>query len=480
MLIVPVEKGLDWSRAPVVTAALVILNCLVYGLWQTGDDEKLAQAMARYQQSSLPAIEFPVYISHLHQSRQSKLATRLEAAWQANERELVYAHLLLDRSFSAFLEKTTMDFWGEDVFSQWQQDRAAIEQQIQQISAVKLGLIPANDRGITYVTYQFLHADVWHLLSNMLFLIIVGMGVEAAIGSFFFAIGYLVCGILAGLFYSVVASGSYVPLVGASGSVSALMGMYAVIYGLRKIRFFYFVIFYFGFITLPALAVLPVWLVIEVLQEVFNTESYIAYWAHAGGLVAGAGLLAATRKWALQVEEEYYETVDEDEDYRKDLNRLMNQIGQFSFDSAHKTVTELLQKYPEDIPLITQHYHISKLHGDPAKTQRLLERLLDKYSHLPRREKVVEALMLDFMNRYPDNTLSTDIRLKLIIYLIQGDTMTTAEQLLRSLLNDKVNDPRLLKAIRTFMRYYQEKNDKKSLYRYQQLAEAVEKQLPAS
>ena len=474
MLIVPVEKGLDWSRAPVVTAALVIINCLIFGLWQIRDQEKLADAMAYYEQSSLPAIEYPVYISHLHQAQQSPLATRLEAAWQANEKAPVYAHLLTDRSFSAFLQKTTLDFWGEDVFHQWQKDRQVIEEKVQSISAIRLGLIPAEGRGLTYITHLFLHGDIWHLLSNMLFLIVVGIGVEAAIGSFFFGIGYLVCGILASLFYGMITPTPYVPLVGASGAISALMGMYAVIYGLRKIRFFYFVIFYFGFFTAPALAILPIWILLEVLQAVFNTESYVAYWAHAGGLVAGAGLLAATKKWALQVEEEYYEEVDEDETYRQDLNRLMNQISQFSFESAQKTVTELLQKYPEDLPLLTQQYHLSKLQQDPAKTQRLLERVLEKLSHMPRREKSVEVLMVDFNNLYPDATLNQDIRLKLLIYLIGGDTMTTAEQVLRSLINDKVSDPRLLKAIRTFMRYYEQRNDKKNLYRYQQLAEAVE------
>ena len=474
MLIVPVEKGLDWSRAPVVTAALVIINCLVYGLWQSHDQEKLIDAMAYYEQSSLPAIEYPVYISHLHQSLQSALATRLEAAWQESDKATVYAHLLTDRSFSAFLQKTTPDFWGEDVFQQWQKDRQIIEEKVQTISAIRLGLIPADSRGLTYITYQFLHGDIWHLLSNMLFLVILGMGVEAAIGSFFFGIGYVVCGILAGLFYALITPSAYVPLVGASGSISALMGMYAVIYGLRRIRFFYFVIFYFGFFTAPALAILPVWILLEVLQAVFITESYVAYWAHAGGLIAGAGLLAATRKWALQVEEEYYEEEDEEDTYRQDLNRLMNQISQFSFDSANKTVTELLQKYPEDLPLLTQQYHLSKLQQDPAKTQRLLERVLEKFSHMPHREKSVEVLMIDFNNLYPDATLNEEIRLKLLIYLIGGDTMTTAEQILRSLLNDKVSDPRLLKAIRTFMRFYEERNDKKNLYRYQQLAQAVE------
>ena len=475
MLIVPVEKGLDWARAPVVTLALVILNCLVYGLWQTGDDAKLDETMSWYEQSSLPKIEYPVYISHLHQSLQNQLATDLEDAWQAGDKALVYTYLLQDRSFSHFLETTTVDFWGVDVFNQWQKDRNMLEEKISTISAIRLGLIPAEGRGITYVTYQFLHDDLWHLLGNALFLVVVGIGVEAAIGSFFFGIGYIVCGILAGLFYGLITNSPWLPLVGASGSISALMGMYAVIYGLRKIRFFYFVIFYFGFFTAPALAILPVWILLEVLQAAFNTDHYVAYWAHAGGLIAGAGLLAAAKKWALQVEEEFYEPVNEDETYQEDLNRLMNQLSQLNFESASKTLTQLLQQYPENTTLLTQQYHLSKLQRDPAKTQRLIERILEKYTHQPEQEKTTEALLIDFNNRYPDASLKQDVRLKLLIYLISGDTMTSAEQILRSLLNDKVSDPRLLKAIRTFMRYYQERNDKKNVYRYQQLAEAVEK-----
>lgn len=480
MLIVPIEKGIDWARAPVVTAALILINCLVYSLWQTNDNEKIAAAVDFYQQSVLPRIEYPIYLSHLHQSQQNQLAQKLETAWQQNNKLPVYIHLITDRSFAAFLTKTDMDFWGEDIFNQWQKDRQTLENMVQSVSTIRLGLIPANDRGLTYFTYQFLHGDAWHLIGNMIFLAVVGMGVEAAIGSFYFVLGYLLSGILAGVFYGLVTPAPYLPLVGASGSISALMGMYAVIYGLHKIRFFYFVIFYFGYFTAPALAILPIWLAIEIFQAIFNTDSYVAYWAHAGGLIAGSALMFAGKKWILTVDEEYFEETDEEQTYREDLNRLMQQLSQFNFDGANKSVTQMLQKYPDDIALVSQQYHLSKLQNDPAKVKRLLERLLIKYSHTPHFERNTESLLIDFETHYPDTTLSADVRLKLLIYLIHPDTMNTAEQMLRSLLNDKVDDPRLLKAIRTLIRYYQDKNDKKALYRYQQLADAVEQQTSAS
>lgn len=186
MLIVPVEKGLDWSRAPVITAVLIVLNCLIYLIWQTSDDNKLEQAIDFYQQSVLPEIEYPIYISHLHQHHENELASMLEAKWQADDKQTVYAYLITDRSFAAFLNKTTIDFWGEDVFTDWQRARQNLEQQVQSISYIRLGLIPAEDRELPYFTYQFLHGDFWHLLGNMVFLAVVGMGVEAAIGSFYF------------------------------------------------------------------------------------------------------------------------------------------------------------------------------------------------------------------------------------------------------------------------------------------------------
>ncbi|MCG8315934.1 MAG: rhomboid family intramembrane serine protease [Pseudomonadales bacterium] len=477
MLIIPIEKGLDWSRAPVVTAFFVLLNCLIYLTWQTQDQSKLEDALTFYAQSSLPKIEYSIYISHLHQHLQTELADQLEAAWKANNKTQVYAKLITDRSFSDFLNKTTEEFWGEDIFQQWQTDRTILETKVTTISVFHLGLIPYQERSLTYLTYQFLHGDIWHLLGNMIVLAIVGMGVEAAIGSLFFLIGYIFCGVLAGVAYGLITPDQYIPLVGASGSISALMGMYAVIYGIRKIRFFYFVFFYFGYFTAPALAILPVWLLIEIIQAVFNTDSFVAYWAHAGGLVAGSALLFATKKWVLTVEEEYFEeVVDEDATYRNDLNRLMQQISQFNFESANRLVKELLQQYPEDLALIEQQYNLSKLQSDHEKSQRLLESLLLKKVLMPAHEKATEALFLTYTNENPDTILSQETRLKLLIYLIGPKTIDTAEQILRGLVNEKVNDPRVLKAVHSFIRFYDKKQDNKTRYRYQQLAEAIEQQ----
>ncbi len=79
--------------------------------------------------------------------------------------------------------------------------------------------------------------------------------------------------------------------LGASGAVSALMGMYAVLYRLRRVRFFYQLFFYFNYVTAPALLLLPAWIANELLQHWLSGRG-VAYMAHLGGLLTGGSLMA--------------------------------------------------------------------------------------------------------------------------------------------------------------------------------------------
>ncbi len=75
------------------------------------------------------------------------------------------------------------------------------------------------------------------------------------------------------------------------------MGMYAVLYRLRRIRFFYQLFFYFNYVTAPALILLPAWIANELLQHLLGGQG-IAYMAHLGGLLTGAALMAAAMRLA--------------------------------------------------------------------------------------------------------------------------------------------------------------------------------------
>jgi membrane associated rhomboid family serine protease len=150
-------------------------------------------------------------------------------------------------------------------------------------------------RPITWLTSTFLHGSVDHLLGNMVFLFLFGFTLEVALGRWL----YLACYLLGGVGASALAAWAYAGMgglaLGASGAISALMGMYVVLYGLRRIPFFYWVLFYFNIARWPAIVVLPVWMLTELWQHLSGGD-HTAHMAHLGGFIAGALVMAALKR----------------------------------------------------------------------------------------------------------------------------------------------------------------------------------------
>jgi membrane associated rhomboid family serine protease len=158
-----------------------------------------------------------------------------------------------------------------------------------QQSTIRWGLIPNEPSLVTLLSSQFMHGDWFHLLGNMLFLIMFGIAMERHWGARRFLPAYLLCGIGAGLLFIASAPNSGIPLVGASGAISGLMGLFAGTFRLRKLEFFYTLGFFFGSFRAPALVLFPVWLGWELIQAA-TMNSNVAYMAHAGGLLTGLAL----------------------------------------------------------------------------------------------------------------------------------------------------------------------------------------------
>lgn len=155
----------------------------------------------------------------------------------------------------------------------------------------------------TWLTSMFLHADVMHLLGNMWYLWLFGCFVEEAIGSVRFAVLYLAGGIVAALTQTVAMAAFApdslsTPLVGASGAIAAVMGLFMVRFYRTRVRVFTgpFVLFgrRFGFLNPPAFVAIAVWFGFQLLFG-FTSTSSVAYWAHIGGLVLGMGVGLLTR-----------------------------------------------------------------------------------------------------------------------------------------------------------------------------------------
>ncbi len=155
----------------------------------------------------------------------------------------------------------------------------------------------------TVFTSMFMHASILHLAGNMVFLWIFGTNVEDSMGPLRFLAFYLLGGIAALGLQVAISPNSLAPTVGASGAIAAVLGGYIVLYPRARVLTLVLIIFFFGVIELPALAMLGLWFIEQAvfgavgLTSPTNTGG-VAYFAHIGGFVFGllAIRLAASRR----------------------------------------------------------------------------------------------------------------------------------------------------------------------------------------
>jgi membrane associated rhomboid family serine protease len=160
------------------------------------------------------------------------------------------------------------------------------------------GLVCITDPGrqVSHIfTSMFLHGSWMHLIGNMWFLWVFGDNIEDSMGSVRFAIFYLISGIAAALLQVVLNPASGIPMVGASGAISGVMGAYLILY--PRVRVFCLVLlgFLFTSIALPAWTMLLYWAAIQLVSGLFGLFAQerggVAFWAHVGGFVAGVLLI---------------------------------------------------------------------------------------------------------------------------------------------------------------------------------------------
>lgn len=146
---------------------------------------------------------------------------------------------------------------------------------------------------LTVVTSMFLHGGWMHLIGNMLYLWIFGNNVEDAMGHGRFVLFYLLCGVAAVLAQAVSAPDSTIPMIGASGAISGVLGAYLLLYPHARVL----VLIPLGFISrmlyLPAMVVLGFWFLLQLLSTLLADPNQpgVAFGAHAGGFVAGMLLI---------------------------------------------------------------------------------------------------------------------------------------------------------------------------------------------
>lgn len=146
---------------------------------------------------------------------------------------------------------------------------------------------------LTPITYMFFHGDVLHLGGNMLFLWVFGDNVEDAMGHVKYLLFYLACGAFAALMHAMVAPNSDSPLIGASGAVAGVIAAYIMLH--PRVR-----VWVLAFKAIPlrisAAFALGAWILMQLVMAFLPQSGPVAWWAHIGGLLAGAALVLVLRR----------------------------------------------------------------------------------------------------------------------------------------------------------------------------------------
>jgi membrane associated rhomboid family serine protease len=291
---IPLENRPSWRNPPWMTVLLILLNMLVFWGPQRSEDNARERAAQYYVKSVLPQLELPPFVEWLEKTdpKRGKIARRMLPHDEAYPQLL--EGLQNDKKFMARLQAEQVVTPANPQYDEWKRDRRQYEALLPAPFTARWSqdyTKNAEFRPWTWITNAFLHGSTGHLLGNMLFLFLFGFSVELALGRgtylAFYLLGAVGASMLAGWAYA----GKDGYGLGASGAISALMGMYAVMYRLKRIRFFYQLFFYFNYVTAPALLLLPAWIANELMQHWLGGQG-IAYMAHLGGLLTGAALMA--------------------------------------------------------------------------------------------------------------------------------------------------------------------------------------------
>ncbi len=149
----------------------------------------------------------------------------------------------------------------------------------------------------TIFSSMFLHGSFFHIVGNMLYLWIFGNNVEDTLGHGRFTLFYLASGVVAAATQTIVNPASPVPMIGASGAVSGVLGAYFLLFPHANVLTLLIFGFFWRFVRIPALFVLGFWMVVQILSGLgsFGAGGGVAWFAHIGGFFAGMGLILLLR-----------------------------------------------------------------------------------------------------------------------------------------------------------------------------------------
>jgi membrane associated rhomboid family serine protease len=351
---IPVGSEEGVRRLPYLTIGLIVLNAIIF---------MVSSSVLRGQEERLYELQRDmIEIEHKY------LFDALDYDFDAMQ------NLTLAEQHDLFLRSETIP-WEDDDYETWHRLYDEYKARANNTVFDTLGFTPARFDFLKLFTHMFIHANIFHLVFNMLFLWLVGCNIEDTWSWKVFLALYIVSGVVACLMHTAVYPSSKIPLVGASGAIAGIMGAFMIRHYKTKIRFAYFfwLIFVppiFGTFAVYAGIALPIWFILQILNAHWSVEAGTAYYAHIGGFIFGA-VIGMGMKF-LGIEKKYVAPMVEDSFEKLKMSAQMKEVyKKMDVDDttgALPLLLAVLDQEPDnfDAPLILARIYYEKGHQDDA------------------------------------------------------------------------------------------------------------------
>jgi membrane associated rhomboid family serine protease len=360
----PATETTGLKSAPWVCLGFFLAYLLLHLTLQHDELERQQEMADWYQQSGLFELEWENYISWLRISGQISKAESLTKARAEGDRVTVFRAMAFDPAFEAENQLRGDQYWDYQQMAKWRETRDSFRQRANDLPGVKAGLNPSAPRPSTYLTWHFLHENLWIWLVALLVVMPFAWPVESELGHRKIAVLWIVAGVISGLVYVAFLSSRYQPLTGSTPMAAALIGMYLGLFGARKLDFLWFDPRQKKVRTtaLPAAIIAPLFFVLPIYETLAGGSAAHVWVAQIGGLLAGAGLVHLARQAEVRgAEQQTDETDDAERQLRQQLTSAWASMSVMAFLDAERQFEAAIKLDPKQFLPLTGLYHIRKL-----------------------------------------------------------------------------------------------------------------------
>lgn len=464
-MLIPFDRKPDWRHPPLATILLILANILIFLIFQSGDGRRMRDAVRYYFESGLARIELLRYSNELKGISQPP--TTNSAADPGSLSIGALFQMQRDKSYMERLRDGRIITPRDAQYAEWRPKRVEFDRLLNRVTSERLGLRPAQVDGPSLLAHMFLHGSMAHLVGNMLFLFAVGFMVEAMLGGWLFVASYLVAGLGAAALDILFNGDSMVPSIGASGAIAGLMGLYAVLFGRRRVWFFYFVLVYFNYTKAPALLLLVAWLSWEIYHYVaLSDASNINYLAHIGGLLSGALIGLAFKFRPALINTSYLDQPEQTARYEEKLRQAETYMKELEFARARPILKALHRAHPHDRRVLYQFYQACQEEPASEDYHQVCLEVLNLTARDPATERLIADVAEDYLQRArPKPRLAPAQVEPLALCLLAGGHLAPAELLVRMMLSQPTHFGDLpLVLTRLVNAYRHQQPDKARLY----------------